>query len=111
MFWVGRKNCNSYFYRDNFKEARNLAGKTGIVSLPLIFNFSSLEKANQYNMAEAYLKARRQATEDEINNGKREVFIDFRNGTNVVVKLKNQLKFNKTVREEVKDHDEQNPNF
>lgn len=110
-FWFGRGNCK--YYKDDFSNEKKLAGSTGVVSFPLLKELSRMEKNNQYDLPNGYLRLRKQASGDEILNGDREVFIDFRRKEwgEVVVKLKNLVERDEKVKNTVLPHDEEHPNF
>lgn len=75
------------------------------------YNFR--EKSQQYELQSLIMDSMKSVTEEEMENGDKEVFIDFRKNYNgeILIKVKNLLDRNETVRNRVKKSDKQHLNI
>lgn len=88
-------------------------GEERIVSYPLVTKWNFTEKNQQYVMQEKVMKGIRMEYKEEIEEGDREVFLDFRKSFDgeIKIKVKNLIERNETVKSRVKKWDKDNLNI
>jgi hypothetical protein len=83
------------------------------MSYPNVVNFTYYEKNQQYEFQKKIMELREEASEDDIEDGDREVFIDFRNDFmgKFITKVRNLKEKDPKIKERVKPWDKDHLNF
>jgi hypothetical protein len=78
--------------------------QTKIVAFPLVTKFDYAHVYHQYDLQKELMAKLRGVTEHEIEDGEEEIFVDFRNRAEgeIIMKIRNLVKRNETVRKRVK---------